>query len=166
MTRRYALIFLLLAGCAHSAVRLPSGQDYDLILDGTTVAVRPIVKGSVSDAIAANVEDLSGLKSIVYFRIDKIHKGKLENIKIEPPSRSQQIQDAVKRKEFLKVLDYDDTPTEFERQRFRIAVTDSFIVFGVEDGEEPAQIPYRLYLSRYKTADTFVLKRHEELPKS
>lgn len=168
------LLFLLM-GCAHSHTSTPSSsllsgsQDFsktDIILEGTVLEVKPLRAGSVADAIENNPEGLASLNANVYFRIDKILKGKLKNLKVEPLSQMSQLKDSFKKGEFLKVatLDTDQEVTEIERQRFRVAVKSPLDSFGITSWESPTPQRYRLYLSRAKSnEDSFVLIRKEKV---
>ena len=136
----------------------------DVVLDVTPIRVKPIKPGSVSDAIENLAGDLSGLSANVYFQIEDVVEGKLAPIRIEPPSKTSQMKDHFKNKEFLKIItdDTDTTTTEFDRQRFRVAVKDPWQSFGITSWEEPVQKKYRLFLKRYnKEDDTYILIRSE-----
>lgn len=136
----------------------------DVVLDATPIRVKPIQPGSVSDAIENLEGDLSGLAANVYFQIEDVVEGKLAPVRIEPPSKTSQMKEHFQNKEFLKIIadDTDTTATEFERQRFRVAVKDPWRSFGITSWEKPEKKKYRLFLKRYnKEDDTYILIRSE-----
>ena len=161
------LAFFLFLSNLFSTALLFAGEKADLELLVTPLKVEKITQASVSDAVE-NVESFLLLRAIVHFRIEKILRGKLDKIKVEPPSKTEQFKDALKDKDVLKILtsDYQSAGSEFDRQLFRVAVVDPYESFGISTWENPEPGTYKIYLKHYKDEkDTFVMIRKERTEK-
>ncbi|MBI3316730.1 MAG: hypothetical protein HYZ85_01825 [Candidatus Omnitrophica bacterium] len=143
--------------------------DYEVSLEVTPLKIVPIEEGSLADAIQGGPEDFAKIKKIIHFKIHKVLKGTLKPFVIEPPSKINQMKDAAGKKEFHRILtsDYDSTPTEIERQRFRVAVEDPQVSLGLNPYDFSEEERYRLYLKRrQKGEESFFLVYCEKLVSS
>lgn len=175
MKRFASLVFIVLptlffSSCVQSHHHVLEGKEvvYDLSVEATVYKVKPITAKTTVDA----VESLKPKKEepplwVVYFTIDRVLKGHLTTVKIQPPSKWSQMQEAIKYKEYHKIAlqDYKSVPTEVERKRFRIAMHDPYKKFGIPTiGVEPEPWKYRLYFKRYKLDEhTYVLSGFERI---
>ena len=173
--RRLTCLLLLVLG--FNPISFPSGAVYaedsagetkpELILDVSPYKMEAIGKGSFADAIDGSVEDRTKLSAIIYFRIEKVLEGNLGKVRVRSAGKFNQLKEAAKDKKFLKIFTQDfSTPgSEFEKQLFRVAVTDPEESFGLKASEmDQTGLKFRIYATHYSNEkDTFVMIRHEKL---
>ena len=151
---------------APSWQQIEDNGKYDLVFRGSPIKSTRISRSTVTDAIENAPGGLKDLTTVVYFKINKMEKGKLPKVVSNPKSKSEQFQDALDEKDFKKVLlsDYDTKPTIYTRQRMRIAVTDPVKVFDFPFWDQfSKEEEFRIFLKKYQTDDTFVMMKSERL---
>lgn len=157
---------VLLFSISDAGAKAEAEEKYDLVLDGVPFKMKPIRPGSAAEAVEETPDGLRSLRIIVYFKIQKIHAGSLPKLRVEPPSRLSQVQDALKDKDWgTAFFGLQRQASEFDRKWFRVGVKDPFESFGFSKWADP--IPawtYRLYLRRHeKEEDTYILGKSEKI---
>ncbi len=149
---------------AYETAEMVSGKEpYDLILELTPLEMKDLIPPAAADAVE-NVEGFKDLSHLIIFGIEKIVKGRLEKIRIEPTSSFEHIKDAVSNREFLEIFDHNSTVTEIQKTRFRIAVKNPEQYFGEISPEVLGKSKYRVAFQRYKKEPTtFIMAKSEKL---
>jgi len=134
-------------------------KEYDLILEGVPVEIKPLTKDSAADAIEnLPKEELKYLHELVYFEIKKVTRGHVAKLVIEPPSTLSQMKDALDDKNIAGFFDTNKAPLEIERSRFRIAVRNPMDAMGLNESIDMGNVLFRLYFKRYnKESTTYIL---------
>ncbi len=151
-------------GLAYETAEIVSGKEtYDLILELTPLEMKDLIPPAAADAVE-NVEGFKGLSYLIIFGIEKVVKGRLEKIRIEPRSSLEHIRDAVSNREFLEIFDHNSTVTEIQKTRFRIAVKNPEEHFGKISPEVLGKSRFRVSFQRYKKEPTtFIMMKSEKL---
>lgn len=127
-----------------------SSREHDIVLEATPFKVKGITSESVVDAVEAGFAEAGFDSAIVMFKVDKVLTGELAQVKAGGPSRFQQMKDAIRDRDYWKLIKSDFTdPNELIDQKWlSIAVQDPKKTFGFPSWGTPIEERYKLYLKR------------------
>ena len=131
----------------------------DIILKGKAIGIKAIAPGTVVDAVEKNAE-ASHPTAVIQFKIDRVVKGEYTKFKEGGPAKLEQLNQALRDKNILKVatLDFTDPEKETEKGWFSVAVKDPQKTFGIDSWEKLPDSEYRIYLDRVeKRSDSYIM---------
>ena len=125
-------------------------SDADVVLRVTPVRVKAIQPGSSVDVIESTPDTASWPTAVGVFRVERVLKGEFNRVPVGGASPFEQLVEAGKKKEFLKLLTLDThDPNELRDQEWvSVAVFNPFETFGIKDWENPEGGKGKLYLKR------------------
>ena len=131
----------------------------DIVLKGKIIGIKTIGPGAVVDAVEKNAE-ASHPTAVVQFKIDRVVKGEFTKFKEGGPAKLEQLNQALRDKNILKVatLDFTDPEKETEKGWFSVAVNDPQKTFGINSWENLPESKYRIYLERVENqSDSYIM---------
>lgn len=150
----YFALFVFLVGIvghSHAGVRDSAlfVQGADVVLKGTLIGIKAIEPGAVVDAVEKGNGEFTPTAEVL-FKIDRVVKGEYTKFKVGGPAKLDQLNQALRDKNILKVatLDFTDPDRSTEKGWFSVAVKDPQKTFGIDSWEDLPQSKYRIYLER------------------
>src|SRR5437762_2697297 len=124
----FFLIFLMAGSPAGLAAESSHTEESVLIMEGTAVDIRPLKPPATADAVE-DVPDFRGLTRIVFFQVEKIIEGHLEEIPLRPHSAKNQLKEIFIKHPAVKQYDRRSKPEELNKIKFGVAVRDPQTIF-------------------------------------
>ncbi len=159
------LVFLLSA-CAASDKLGWTHKNYDVAILASPITLRPLTGPVAVDAVEKGETDAEQAQAVIVFKIDRVTQGEMPLVKIGGPSKTDQMAEAYRNKEYLKLftMDFEDPDRQVPKDWISIAVLDPEASFGIRPGDnlDESTRQYRIYLKKEKgRARNFIFVRAE-----
>ncbi len=144
----FALIFLTASSCStvKKAAELKGPEPkYDVVLYARPVWVESLQNGGTSDAVAGTPDNIEKPSAKVVFDVLRVAEGKFHT-PVGGPSVGEQLKQAIKDKNPLAFIDYEDPKREVMRDLISVAVADPKATFGISRWQNPEVKRVKLYL--------------------
>ena len=152
------LVFLLtLAACplpllAVEAVPAAKAlfKQADVVLEVIPLRARSLERGVSVDAVETDSTRQTLADAVVSFKIRRVLKGEWLKDKLGGPTRLEQMQKVVQKKDYKKILSLNlsDPNQEIAREWLSIAVEDPGKTFGIDHWAAPEPTRLKVYLKR------------------
>ncbi|MBP9865453.1 MAG: hypothetical protein KBC91_03510 [Candidatus Omnitrophica bacterium] len=165
-----ALLFLLLTSnfqlltASESSVPAPNPKalfkQADVVLEVIPLRARPIERGVSVDAVESDPARLALAEAVVSFKIRRVLKGEWLKDRVGGPTRLEQLEKAVRKKDYTKILtlNLSDPNLVVAREWLSIAVEDPGKTFGIERWDSPDPTRLKVYFKRQaENKNSFVM---------
>lgn len=161
------LVFvMMLSACAATDKLGWTHKTYDTAVLATPITLKPMTGRVTVDAVEQDPAKAANAQAVLVFKIDRVLQGELPSMKAGGPSKVDQVQQAYRDKEYLRLftMDFEDPDRQIPKEWISVAVEDPAAAFGIQPGEnldEPLR-QYRIYLKKLKGKERgFVFVRGE-----
>ncbi len=156
-----AMVFLV-SSCANTHAK--GGRNFfkeaDVVLEVQALRVHAIAERGSADVVEADPAKAAVVEAIVNFRIIRILKGEWASVPVGGPSRADQAVDAVRKKDYFKILtlDFHNPEKRMKKEWVSVAVENPRETFGISSWDAPEPRHLKLYLKRSPVRkDSFLL---------
>lgn len=124
-------------------------KEADVVLHVTPMRVRPIDRGASVDAVEGDLSRLPFAEAVVSFKVERVMKGQWTT-KLGGAGHLDQMSEAVRKKEVLKILtlDFTDPNEQVDKGWISVAVEDPGKTFGINHWDAPETRGLKLYFKR------------------
>jgi len=132
----------------------------DVVLEVIPLRARPIERGVSVDAVESAPERLALAEAVVSFKIRRVLKGEWLKDRVGGPTRLEQLEKAVRKKDYTKILtlNLSDPNQVVAREWLSIAVEDPGKTFGIERWDSPDPTRLKVYFKRQaENKNSFVM---------
>ncbi len=132
----------------------------DVVMEVIPLRARPMERGAAVDAVENDPARLALAEAIVSFKIRRVLKGEWIKDRVGGPTRLQQLEKAVRKKDYTKILSLDlsDPNQVVAREWLSIAVEDPGKTFGIEHWDSPEPTRLKVYFKKQpENKNSFVL---------
>ncbi len=160
-------IFQVLPAAAETApdgLPVYDASDYDIGVVAVPVRVKALSPKTVIDAVENNPENRANPQAVVSFLIKRTFRGQFGKIKLQGPTKFQQMKEAAKGRKALKLLtlDFEEPEQEEEKEWLKVAVRNPIETFGIKSWDSPGKDKMKLFLKKIPgQEDSYILVKVE-----
>ncbi len=139
-------------------------SDYDIGVIAVPIRVKALTPQAVIDAVENDPENRAHPQAVVSFLIKRTFRGHFGTIKLQGPSKYEQMKEAAKGRKMLKLLtlDFEEPEQEEEKQWLKIAVRNPIETFGIKSWDSPGKDKMKLFLKKIPDQpDSYILVKVE-----